>query len=361
MAKNITEKKNLQKRIKKTGLPPGILLQTENNQMSIISLINYDKDSFREKIVKDIEECLVFKNNPTVTWINIDGSQNKEVLEKIGTYYDIHPLVLEDIMTEGQRPKIEDYGHYIFIVLKMIYPSKNNKEIIDEQLSLIIGNNFVFSFQEKPGGDPFNSIRDRIRNGLGKTRKMNASFLAYSLMDIIIDNYFIVLEKISEQIEELEDETLEKPTTQTLQKIHDMKREIIFFRKNVWPLREVVGTFNRSESGIIEQQTQVYIKDLYDHVIQLIDSIETFRDILSSILDIYLSSVNNKMNIIMKRLTLITTIFMPLTVIAGVFGMSEWSMMTGSQNWMISYPLFFIGLGIIGLITFLIFKKKGWM
>jgi len=350
----------IKKRIKKIGLPPGILIQSEEiHPDATISVIDYDKDSFREKTVDKIEECFVFKDQPTITWINIDGTQHMSILEKVGECFNIHPLVLEDIMTMGQRPKIEYYDNYVFIVLRMVYLDKDTKAMVDEELSLIIGNNYLISFQEKPG-DPFHVIRDRIRNGLGKTRKMGSDYLAYCLMDVVVDNYFFILEKIGEALEIIEEETLENPTTDTLQKIHETKRELIYFRKFIWPLREVVSSFNRNESEHVQSTTQIYVRDLYDHVIQLIDSIETFRDITASILEIYLSSISNKMNVIMKRLTLITTIFMPLTIVAGIGGMSEWSMITGPDHWMISYPLFLLGLVIIGFISFLIFKKKGW-
>ena len=356
----MSEMKILKKRLQKTGLPPGILMKTEEQAHEItISVIDYDKDSFREKTINKIEECFVYKDKPTITWINVDGTQQMNMLEKIGECFNIHPLVLEDIMTNGQRPKIEYYDNYLFIILRLVYLSQPSKEMIVEQLSLIVGNNYVISFQEKPG-DPFEKIRERIRNGLGKIRKMGSDYLAYSLMDIVVDNYFIILEKIGEDLESIEEETLEDPTTDTLQKIHEIKRELIYFRKFLWPLREVVGSFNRSESEIVQSTTQVYIRDLYDHVIQIIDSIETFRDIIASILEIYLSSISNKMTVVMKRLTLITTIFMPLSILAGIGGMSEWSMMTGQQNWVISYPLFFLGLLILGFITYFIFKRKGW-
>jgi magnesium transporter len=354
------ETKKLKTRIKKTGMPPGILIQTEERDHKVtISVFDYDKDSYREKTVDKIEECFVYKDQPTITWINIDGSHEMKTLEKIGECFQIHPLILEDIMTTGQRPKIEYHDNYIFIVLKMVFYGDHEKQIIDEQLSLLVGNNYVISFQEKPG-DPFHVIRDRIRNGLGRIRKMGSDYLAYSLMDIIVDNYFIILEKFGEELEDIEEETLVEPTPRTLQQIHEIKRELIFFRKFIWPLREVIASFNRNESEIIQPHTLVYIRDLYDHVIQLIDSIETFRDIVASILEIYLSSISNKLNVVMKRLTLITTIFMPLTLLASIGGMSEWSMMTGSQNWQITYPIFLVGLAVMGYATYLILKWKGW-
>jgi magnesium transporter len=339
---------------------PGELVQTAEDAANIaITVFDYDKDSFAESSIGDIEECFGYKDKPSITWINIDGNYSKSVIEKLGINYDIHPLILEDIMTTGQRPKIEEYENYIFIVMKMIYPDKNDA-IIDEQISLLIGKNFVISIQEKPLGDPLNIVRDRIRNDLGKIRKMGADYLAYSIMDIIIDNYYITLERIDEKLENLEDETLDTPTPSTLQKIHELKRELISFRKIIWPLREVVNMMSKNESKLINKSTLPYIRDIYDHVIQLIDSVETFRDMSATILDIYLSSLSNRLNIVMKRLTLVNCIFMPLTIISGIGGMSEWSMITGPQNWPITYPLFFLGLTVIGFVTYRIFKLKGW-
>ncbi len=356
----MNEMNSIKKRVKKIGLIPGELVQPDViDSKAVISVVNYDKDSFTEKNMENIEECFKFRNKPSVTWINIDGNNCKEIVEKLGNGYNIHPLVLEDIMTAGQRPKFEDCGDYLFIVLKMIYPDTNNK-IIDEQISILTGSDFVISIQEKPLGDPFNIIRERIRKDLGRTRKTGADYLAYSIMDIIIDNYYIVLEMMGEKLENLEDETLEQPSPHTLHNIHTLKRELIFFRKFVWPLREVVNMLIRNDLKLIDKETLPYIRDVYDHIIQLIDSIETFRDISATILDIYLSSLSNKLNSVMKRLTLINCIFMPLTVIAGIGGMSEWSMITGVKNWSVAYPLFVAGLAIIGFVTYRIFKWKGW-
>jgi magnesium transporter len=352
--------KSIKSRVRKIGMIPGELIQQDNvSSEVVISVMDYDKDSFVEKTIDAIEDCFEYKEKKSVTWINIDGNHSKDIIEKIGVHYDVHPLILEDIMTVGQRPKIEDYGGYIYVVMKMVYPDRSGKTV-DEQVSLLFGANFVITIQEKPLGDPFNIIRDRIRNNLGRIRKSGADYLAYSIMDIIVDNYYVILEKIGENIETMEDETLEKPSSDTLHKIHAMKRDLISFRKFVWPLREVVNMLGRNDSGLIDKNTLPYMRDIYDHVIQLIDSVETYRDISATILDIYLSSQSNRLNLVMKRLTLINCIFMPLTVIAGIGGMSEWSMMTGSDNWRISYPLFFAGLLAISFITYRIFKWKGW-
>jgi magnesium transporter len=352
----------LKKRLRKTGLPAGVLIKSDEEPSwpLTLSVIDFDDRHIDEKKLERVEECFVYKDLPSTTWINIDGTQSPEIVGKIGECFGIHPLVLEDIMTSGQRPKYEDYGEYVVVILKMLYPGSGKHEIVDEQLSLLVGKNYVISFQEKPG-DPFDIIRDRIRNSLGRIRKAGADYLAYSLMDTVIDNYFIVLEKLGEEIEILEEETVEKPGPETLSKIHDLKRALIFFRKFVWPLREVLGILNRSDSNLVQEATQVYFRDIYDHVIQLIDAIETYRDLVASNIEIYLSNISNKTNETMKRLTMVATIFMPLSTIAGIGGMSEWSMMTGSTNWIISYPLFIGGLVVIGIFTYRFFKWRRWI
>ncbi len=307
------------KRSEKAGLPPGTLVHIGEKKAEIpkITIMDYGEAHFQEKVVKTIEECFLFKDTPTVTWINIDGLHQVEILEKLGECYGFHPLVLEDILNTDQRPKIEDYGEYLYIVLKMLDQSNQSKEILTEQISLILGPSFVISFQEREG-DVFDPIRERIRTGKGRIRKMGADYLTYSLLDSIVDNYFIVMEKLGEKIEFLEEELVKRPIPETLQTIHHLKREMIFFRKSVWPLREVIGSLERGELPLVKETTRIYLRDVYDHTIQVIDTIETFRDMVSGMLDIYLSSVSNRLNSVMKVLTIIATIFMPLTFIAGI-------------------------------------------
>jgi magnesium transporter len=347
-------------RSKKAGLPPGTLIHIGEKKVEElkITLIDYDEAHFQEKEIKTIEECVVFKDKPTVTWINIDGLHQVEVLEKLGDCYGIHPLVLEDILNTDQRPKMEDYGEYAYIVLKMLdYDDKSN-EIITEQISLILGPNFIFSFQEKEG-DLFNPVRERIRNGKGRIRRMGADYLAYALIDSIVDNYFIILEKLGEKIEFLEEKLVYQPTPETLHAIHHLKREMIFLRKAVWPLREVINGLERGESSLIKQSTGIYLRDVYDHTIQAIDTIETYRDMLSGILDIYLSSVSNRLNAVMKVLTIIATIFMPLTFLAGIYGMNFKYMPELEWRW--GYPVVWsimIGIGVFMLVYF---GKKKWL
>ncbi len=346
---------------KKIGLSPGTLVHIGNKKIekARIRLIDYDEAQLQEKEPKTIEECFPFKVLPTVTWINIDGLHDIKVMEKIGKHFDLHPLVLEDILNTEQRPKIEDFDDYIFVVLKMLYFDEDDDQIRPEQISIIVGSNFVLSFQERVG-DIFNPLRERIRNAKGRVRKMGADYLAYTLMDAIVDNYFIVLEKLGEKIEGMEEELITNPTPETLQTIHNLKREMIFLRKSVWPLREVVSQLERGESKLIKESTGIYLRDVYDHTIQVIDTIETFRDMVSGMLDIYLSSVSNRMNQVMKVLTIIATIFIPLTFVAGIYGMNFEYMPELKWHWFYPWAFWVVMIGVAGvMVTY--FRRKKWL
>jgi len=349
----------IKKTSKKTGLPPGALVHIGEKRVEEvkITIIDYDETHFQEKEAKTIEECLALKDKPAAMWINVDGLHKVEILEQLGDCLGVHPLVLEDILNTGQRPKIEDFGDYIFVVLKMLYDDKSNG-IATEQISLILGPNFVVSFQEREG-DVFNPIRERIRRGRGRIRKMGADYLAYTLLDSIVDSYFIVLEKLGEKIEILEEELVTNPTTETLQTIHDLRTEMVFLRKSVWPLREIISGLERGESALIQESTGIYLKDVYDHTIQVIDTVETFRDMVSGMLDIYLSSVSNRMNEVMKVLTIIATIFIPLTFIAGIYGMNFQYMPELGWRW--GYPMVWLIMLAIGALMLVYFRRKRWL
>ncbi|MDI6888819.1 MAG: magnesium/cobalt transporter CorA [Methanocellales archaeon] len=323
-----------------------------------ITIIDYDEVRFLEKEAKKIEECFPFKEKPTVTWININGIHDVELIEKIGKHFNIHPLVLEDIVNTGQRPKMEDFEDYIFIVLKMLYYDEKDEEIKAEQISLILGPNFVISFQEKEG-DIFDPLRERIRSGKGRIKKMGSDYLAYALIDAVVDNYFTILEKLGEEIEGMEEELVTNPTQETLQAIHNLKRDMIFLRKSVWPLREVVSSLERGESPLIHETTGIYLRDVYDHTIQVIDTIETLRDLLSGMLDIYLSSISNRMNEVMKVLTIIATIFIPLTLVVGIYGMNFAYMPELGWRW--GYPLVLLLMVAIGISMLVYFRRKMWL
>jgi len=323
-----------------------------------LSVISYDQVNLQEKEINKVEEVFSFRKKPSVTWLNINGVHQIETLEQVGKHFGLHPLVLEDIANAGQRPKMEDFDDYIFVVLRMLRFDEKENETKTEQISLLLGPDFVISFQEKEG-DVFDSIRERIRNNKGRIRKMGADYLAYALMDAVVDNYFMILEKLGETIEEIEEKLVTNPTSETLHTLHDLKREMVFLRKSVWPLREVINRLERSESPLINKSTYVYLRDVYDHTIQVIDAVETFRDMLSGMLDIYLSSISNRMNEVMKVLTIIATIFIPLTFIAGIYGMNFRYMPELEQAW--SYPAILILMVIITIVMLVYFRRKKWI
>ena len=353
--------KFVKRRSKKAGLPPGTLVHVGEEKIAEpeITIIDYDEEHFHERQAKQVEECFVFKETPTMTWINVEGLHQVEILEKLGECYGFHPLVLEDILNTDQRPKMEDHGEYIYIVLKMLTHNSTRDKIITEQVSIILGTNFVISFQEGGQGDVFNPIRDRIKSSKARIRKMGADYLAYSLLDAVVDNYFIIMEKIGEDIELLEERLVTQPNPETLHMIHRLKREMLFLRKAIWPLREVISGVERGGASLFKESTRIYLRDVYDHTIQVIDTLETFRDMVSGMLDIYLSSVSNRLNSVMKVLTIIATIFMPLTFLAGIYGMNFKYMPELEWKW--GYPFIWLVMAGIGVSMVLYFKKKRWL
>lgn len=352
--------KRIKKRSKKVGLEPGTLVHIgeKKTEEVKIRIIDYDETHFYEKEVKTIEECLPFKDKPTVTWIDITGVHKPDVIEKIGGHFGLHPLTAEDILNTDQRPKVEDFGNYLYIVLKILYYDERKNEIVSEQISMILGQTFVLSFQEM-GTNIFNPLIERIRGNKGHIKKLGADYLAYSLLDSIVDNYFIILEKLGEDIELLEEKLITHPTREMLQTLHNLKREMIFLRKAVWPLREVISGLERGESALVKDTTRIYLRDVYDHTVQVIDSIETSRDMLSGMLDIYLSSISNKLNEVMKVLTVIATIFMPLTFIVGVYGMNFRYMPELEWRW--GYFTIWAIMTVIGISMLIYFGKKKWL
>jgi magnesium transporter len=345
---------------KGAGLPPGSLIHVGERRVESvrITVIDYDEHHFEEKQVGSIEECLPYRETPTVTWINVDGIHDTELIERIGHHFALHPLVLEDVLNTGQRPKMEDAESYILLLLKMLCYEDEDDAVRAEQVSIVLGSKFVISFQEQQG-DVFEAIRERIRKDRGRVRKAGADYLAYALMDAIVDGYFLVLEKVSETVERLEDEVVTTPSPMTLRSVHRLKTEMLFLRKSVWPLREVISGLQRGESPLICESTGIYLRDVYDHTIQVVDTMETFRDMLSGMIDTYLSSISNKMNEVMKVLTIIATIFIPLTFVAGIYGMNFEYMPE------LKWPWAYFGVwGVMAAITLSMiqyFKRKKWL
>jgi magnesium transporter len=348
------------KRSDKLGLPPGTLLHVgeKKTEKTRISVIDFGPAGFVEKEVGTVEECFPFKATPTVTWINVDGVHDASVIEKLGGHFDIHPLVLEDIMTTTQRPKIEDLGGAVFVVLRMIEGDGKGLSLTTDQLSLILGPNYVLSFQETPG-DCLDPVRQRIRGGKGRIRKLGPDYLAYALIDAVVDNYFLVLEGLGERIDDLEERLIAEPRRELLHEIHSMKREMIDLRKAVWPLREVVSGFERLESPLVKKTTGIFLRDVYDHAVQVIDTVESSREILTSMLETYLSSVSNRMNEVMKVLTIIATIFIPITFLVGVYGMNFQFMPEIKWRW--GYALVWVLiLAVVGVMVSY-FRRKKWL
>jgi magnesium transporter len=288
----------------------------------------------------------------------VEGVTQIEILKRIGDCYGLHPLVMEDIVNTDQRPKKEDYGDYLFIVAKMLDTSGDGK-IAAEQVSMILGDGWLLTFQEGLAGDPFEPVRERLRTAKGRIRGQGADYLAYALLDAIVDHYFVVLEKLADRVELLEEEVVATPTRSTIRSIHELKQEMILIRKSVWPLRELIGGLERRDSELIQEGTIIYLRDLYDHTVQIIDTVETSREMLSGMLDIYLSSEANRTNEVMKVLTVYATIFMPLTFIVGLYGMNFKYMPELEWHW--GYPAVLVFMAAIAVGMLLYFRRKQWL
>ncbi|MEN8614432.1 magnesium/cobalt transporter CorA [Dehalogenimonas sp. THU2] len=344
----------------KAGMPPGTVIHVGKRRAdkTRITVLDYDAGQFQERVLSTAAEACVFRDTATVTWINIDGLHEPAIIEELGRHFGLHPLIQEDIANTQQRPKLEDHDQYLFIVLKMLYRDEIENETVAEQVSLVLGSNYVISFQEGTG-DAFGHVRERLRKNKGLLRKQGADTLAYALIDAIVDNYFVVLEGFGDVIDDLEENLLLSPTAETLSTIKTLKRELLFMRRGIWPLREVVSGLRHSDSPLIADVTRPYFLDVYDHTIQVMDSIDNSREMLSDLLDIYLSSVSNRLNEVMKVLTIIATIFIPLTFIAGVYGMNFDFMPELGWRW--GYFAVLAVMGLVGLLLLLYFRRKKWL
>jgi magnesium transporter len=344
---------------KKAGLSPGTLLHVGERKVDDINItiMDYDEAHLREKVVDTIDTCGQFTETDSITWINISGIHDVDMIQKLGNYFSLHPLVLEDVLNTEQRPKLDDFDAYLFLSLKMVYQDADYQTIRYEQISLIVGTSYVISLQEVEK-DVFDPVRERIRHAKGRIRKKGSDYLAYALIDLVVDHYFKILEELGEKIEALQNTVIENPEPGSLAVIQSLKRELLFLRKSIWPLREIVSSLTRGESDLIHQDTVIYLRDVYDHTIQIIDTIEIFRDMLSGTLDIYLSNMSNRMNEVMKVLTIMATIFIPMTFIAGIYGMNFKYMPELEWTW--SYPVLWLVLVGMFLIMIFWFKRKKW-
>ncbi len=348
------------KRSVKSGLPPGTLVHIgDKSDRSVrISVISYSPDGIEERHFEQVDEYLGNPCAGAVVWVDVEGVHDVELIRAIGEKHSFHPLVLEDIVNTVQRPKIEDYDEYLFIVLKMLHPTEEG-DFSSEQLSIILGPDYLFTFQEGIKGDAFDSVRDRIRGGKGKIRSMGADYLAYSLIDAIVDGYFSILEGFGERIVDVEEELALAPDQMSLHRINGMKKEIIYLRKTVWPLREAISFLERGDSHLLQDATRIYFRDVYDHTVQVIDTVETYRDLLSGMLDLYLSSISNRTNEVMKFLTVIGTIFMPLTFLVGVYGMNFKYL--PELEWKSGYFILWGMMVTMALLMVAYFRKKRWL
>jgi len=349
----------VKRRSAKTGLAPGALIHIgEIHADKVkITLCEYDESSFKEEEVDTLEGLIPSPDRKTVTWVHIDGLQDIRLLEQMGGVFGLHPLIIEDILNTDQRPKLEDHGDYLYIVLKR-FPKNENGRLVPEQVSIVLGSNWVISLQEKEGKLP-DPVRERLRNDRGRLRKGGTDDLAHALLDGIVDGYFSILDHFGEGIETLEEELMDRPSPKTLRAIQLLKREMILLRKAVWPLREVVGNLSRSDSPLIRKLSVLYFRDISDHTVQVIDTIEIYREMLSGMLDIYLSTISNRMNEIMKVLTVIATIFMPLTFLAGVYGMNFKYM--PELEWPWGYFALWGVMLAVAIVMLLYFRRKKWL
>jgi len=346
------------------GTSPGTLTEREKPDSGEvkISLVDYNDTKLAEKTLSKVDEIKAFLAQETISWIHIQGQPTPQLLEELAPLFEIHPLALEDIHNTGQRPKIESYDNQLFAITSL--PVLLENQITSEQISIFADKNYIISFH-MGNMDPFEPIRKRLRNHSGKIRSRKADYLLYCLLDIIIDEGFPVLENFGEKIEVLEEELLEKPSKETLKKLHAIKRELLFLRRMLWPHRDLLNKLIRDESALINDETALYLRDCYDHTVQIMDLMETYRDMTSSMLDVYLSSISYKLNDVMRVLTVISTIFIPLTFLVGVYGMnfsanskSPWAM--PELNWYYGYPLLWIGMIAMAIGMLIFFKRKGW-
>lgn len=341
------------------GQAPGTLIYTGKKTEGKVGVevFSYNAESISEKTSDKFEDCKSILKNDHVNWINIDGLHNIDLINEIGQEFKLHPLLLEDVLNVEQRPKCEEFDKYLFFTIKMFHQTENNG-ISYEHVSFALGKNMVISFQERPE-DLFDLLRDRLRNSYGKIRQKQADYLFYRFIDTIVDNYYLVLDSFAEKIEQLEDEVMENPSTITLQKLQGIRKELIYLRRSVYPLRESINSLMKSESPLMRKETERYFADVYDHTIHVIESLDTYRELLSGIMDLYMNSVSNKMNEIMKVLTIMSTIFIPLTFIAGIYGMNFEHIPELGYRW--GYAGVWALMIVIALIMLLLFKRKKWL
>ncbi len=344
---------------KKIAAPPGTLLHIgdKKSEQVEISVLSYGESGFEEIVIDDISKLKKLERKDRTDWINIYGLHDTSVIEGAGNLFGIDMLTQEDILNTMQRPKIEEYEDHMVVILKMLTYDKERSEVMSEQISVILGKNYLISFQEQPG-DVFDPVRKRIKSGRKKINQGNTDYLLYTLIDSVVDNYFLVMEQIADEIEQMEDRILNNPGQGMLQEIQRLRKEIIYLRKAVWPLREILSSILRGGNKLIKESTYIFFRDIYDHTIQVIETSETFRDLVAGLQELYLSTVSNSMNQVMKVLTIIATIFIPLTFIAGIYGMNFEFM--PELKWKAGYFIIWGIMILVGIGMGIYFKRKKW-
>jgi magnesium transporter len=346
------------------GTIPGTLTIGKDAKPPQIVLIDYNEHRATRVELPTPEACIPYLDSESVSWVDVRGFGSEDILRRMGVVFGLHPLVLEDIVNVPQRPKVEEYEHQLVVITRMVTPHEKDGGFYTEQVSFILGKYYLLTVQEEPETDTFTPVRDRIRTSKGSIRKNGADYLAYTLIDTIIDGFFPILEDYGERLEELEDEVVIKPTRKTLEKIYTIKRELLTLRRAIWPQRDAINSLIRDGYDLVSEEVRIYLRDCYDHCSQVLDMLETYRELAGSLMDVYLSSVGNRMNEVMKLLTVISSIFIPLTFIAGLYGMnfnpdaSPWNM--PELNWYWGYPacLLLMAGSAIALISY--FWKRGW-
>ena len=345
---------------KKAGSSPGTLVHVgeRKTEHSILSLIQYSPEHFETRTLENVASLDGQASEPAVSWINIDGIHDLDVIQAVGKRFNVHDLTLEDIVNTGHRPKAEEFDSYVYIVIKMLQFDALKDTVMSEQVSFLLGDRFLLSFQERPG-DVFEPVRERLLKAKGRIRQRGSDYLAYALIDAVVDHYFSILESLGDRIEFLEEKLTENPDREVMHTIHRLKREVIFLRKQVWPLREVLGALAKGGFDLIGEASHIYMMDVYDHVVQVMDTIESYRDVLSGMLDLYLSTISNHMNEVMKVLTIMATIFIPITFVAGVYGMNFKYM--PELEWPWGYGMVWgVMIAIVAGMMF-VFRKRGWL
>jgi magnesium transporter len=347
------------------GTVPGTIFIDADAPPPIIFLIDYNQTNFIREQIATPEECVPYLDSESISWVDVQGLGSQDILQRLGNVFELHPLVLEDIVNVPERPKTEDYEDQLLFIARMVVPKERGCGFYSEQVSLILGKNYLLTVQEEPEHDCFEGVRSRIEKNKGTIRKQGADYLAYAVLDAIIDGFFPVLELYGERIEELEEEVIVKPTPQTLQNIYQIRRELLQLRRAIWPQRDAINSLIRDDPDLISEEVRIYLRDCYDHTVQVMDMVETYRELASGLMDVYLSAVSNKMNEIMKVLTVVSTIFIPLTFVAGIYGMnfntekSPYNM--PELNWYWGYPLCLAVMGAIALGLLFFFWRRGWL